>query len=79
MATDDEIIEKYDEMPFTDEDDICQHKGEPYHRHKKYNGKEHLPYDELRANRELRIKRLMLAEARAEGYKEGTEAERKVK
>lgn len=66
MPIDNEIIEKYDYLPYTAEDDICQHKGEPNHKHTKYNGKEYLPYAEWKENRELRIKKLILTEAQAD-------------
>lgn len=66
MTIHNEIIEKYDYLPYTAEDDICQHKGEPNHRHTKYNGKEYLPYAEWKENREVRIKKLILTEAYAE-------------
>ena len=64
--TNDEIIKEWDNSPYIAEDDICQHQGEEYHAHNTYKGKTRLPYYEQRKNRELRIIKNMLNEARSE-------------
>ncbi len=61
-----EIIERWYNSPYTEEDKICRHKGEECHHHKKYNGKEVIPYEERRENRLLRIIDAMLNECRAD-------------
>lgn len=43
--------------PFISEDYECQHKGEEYHNHKHYNGKEILPYDEQFGNYHKRMRK----------------------
>ena len=56
---DNKAFEDWDSQdhPFIEEDYECKHKGEEYHNHKHYNGKEILPYDEQFENYNKRMRK----------------------